>query len=65
MAIDQQQAWAASHVSDAIDDGETSLGWTGHETQRGAFLFASQALQCLLANHFVYTLANKEACFLE
>jgi hypothetical protein len=52
MAIDQQQAWAASHVSDAIDDGEMSLGWTGHETQRGAFCLprklSSDYLQTIL-----------------
>ena len=29
-AVNQQHAWAASRVTDAVDEEEPSLGWTGH-----------------------------------
>lgn len=29
-AVNQQHAWAASRVADAVDEAEPSLGWTGH-----------------------------------
>ena len=29
-AVNQQHAWAASRVTDAVDEDEPSLGWTGH-----------------------------------